>query len=143
MGLQLKEILTRSISDLSLARQLTHCTAQATAEEVTRLLQASSGGSIVVLEGKKLLGIFTERDVLKKVTLNPKDPKTVRITEIMTPNPVTVKRSSNLEEVLKKMRDGKFRHLVMVDAYGNAEGVVSMRDIMDYLAGLLIADGKN
>ncbi len=141
--LQVKEIMNRSIGDLGLERKMTQCTTETTAEEATRMLQASSGGSLVVVTDKKLVGIFTERDVLKKVTLNPADPKQVKMAQVMTPNPVTVKRSTTLGEVLNKMRDGKFRHLVVVDSYGNAEGIISMRDIMDHIANLMVQGLKD
>lgn len=142
MMLQLKEILQRSIADLSLTRQVPSCPPTANAEAATKLLQASGGTCILVGDGKKVVGIFTERDVLKKVTLSGQDPKTTAITTLMTPNPVTVNRQATVGEVLTKMRDGKFRHLVVADAYGNAEGVLAMRDLTDYLANLVISDLK-
>lgn len=143
MMLQVKELLSRSIGDLGLDRKVTQCSVDTTAEEATRMLQTSGGGSLVVLTDKKLVGIFTERDVLKKVTLNPADPKKTKISSVMTANPVSVKRSATLGEVLNKMRDGKFRHLVVVDSYGNAEGVISMRDIMDHIANLMVQELKS
>lgn len=138
---QIKEVLARAISDLKIVRKLAQCGKSATVEEATKLLQASEGGSLVVLDEKKVVGIFTERDVLKKVTLTGIDPKTP-ITKLMTPNPVTVKRSTTVGEALKKMREGKFRHLVVVDAYGVAESMLSMRDILDHLAGFIVEDVK-
>ena len=135
---QLKEILSRSVSDLGLARKVVQCDKTASVEEATKLLQTSGGGALIVLDDKKVTGIFTERDVLKKVALASIDAKKTNIDKLMTPNPVTVKRSATVGEVIKKMRDGKFRHLVLVDSYGNAEGMVSMRDITDHIANLIV-----
>ncbi|MBY0370675.1 CBS domain-containing protein [bacterium] len=143
MMLQLKEVLKRSIVDLSLSKAVPGCSPAASVEEATKLLQGAAGTCILVLDQKKAVGIFTERDVLKKVTLSGVDAKATPVSKLMTPNPVSVTRQASVGDVLMKMKDGKFRHLVVADAYGNSEGVVSMRDITDYLANLVIQDHAN
>ena len=89
-----------------------------------------------------MVGIFTERDLLKKVALATLDIKTTKISAVMTANPVAVRRQTKLSEAIGKMRNGKFRHLIVEDAYGVAEGVLSMRDIMDYLCNTLMQHAK-
>lgn len=133
MKLQLQEILKRPIADLTLTKELTKCSPEISMEEVVKILQASAGGSIVIIEDGKTVGIFTERDFLKKVAFNNQVSKDTKISAMMTKNPVCVKKHETLGQVLLKMRAGRFRHIVINDVYDIAEGMISMRDIMDYL----------
>jgi signal-transduction protein with cAMP-binding, CBS, and nucleotidyltransferase domain len=140
--LKLNEFFSRSIGDSSLTRPLAHCAPSASVEQVIKQLQTSNSGSVAVVENKKVLGIFTERDLLKKIALASLDLKTTKVSAVMTANPVSVRRQTKLSEAINKMRTGKFRHLIVEDAYGVAEGILSMRDIMDYLCNALMQDTK-
>lgn len=92
-------------------------------------------GSLLVMEGEDLVGIITERDILKAVATGSKLNET-RISEVMTKDVVTVGPQTTVREAAKVMADRWFRHLPVVDA-GKVIGVISQRDLAGILAGAL------
>ena len=87
-------------------------------------------GSVVILEAKKVLGIFTERDVLRKLALSGRDPKTVPVSELMTAPAITVDPAITPNEALATMLEHHFRHLPVVDSRGRLRGVLSIRNLL-------------
>jgi CBS domain-containing protein len=92
-------------------------------------------GSLLVMDGDDLVGIVTERDVLKAVAHNV-HPGDVRISEVMSKDLVTVGPGTSLREAAKIMADRWIRHLPVVDG-GKLVGVLSQRDLAGMLAGAL------
>ena len=84
-------------------------------------------GSVLVMEGEKLLGIFTERDTVRALSLSHDAPRH-QIVSWMTPNPRTVPPDNDADEALRFMLDSGFRHLPVVED-GKVVGIVSMRDL--------------
>lgn len=101
--------------------------------EVIGRLQSENKFSVLILEGKKVVGIFTERDALKKGLLQGTDPKTP-IEKLMTPNPVVVDPEDSLAVAIRTMHEGKYRHLPIVDSNDEFLGMISVRDIVFYLS---------
>jgi len=96
--------------------------------EVVRALREEPESAVLVVEEGRLVGIFTERDVLKKVVPHPErldDP----IRRWMTPDPVGLRPGDTIAVGLHKMAVGGFRHLPLVDESGIA-GIVSGSDLM-------------
>jgi CBS domain-containing protein len=92
-------------------------------------------GSLLVMDGDDLVGILTERDVLKAVATGTNAQET-RISEVMTKDLVTVGPQASLREAAKIMADRWIRHLPVIDA-GKLVGVISQRDLAGVLAGAL------
>ncbi|MGH2556901.1 MAG: CBS domain-containing protein [Actinomycetota bacterium] len=92
-------------------------------------------GSLLVLDGEDLVGILTERDVLKAVATGA-NIKDTRVSEVMTKDLVTVGPQTSLREAAKIMADRWIRHLPVMDG-GKLVGVVSQRDLAGVLAGAL------
>jgi CBS domain-containing protein len=88
-------------------------------------------GSLLVLEGERLLGIVTERDVLKAVGGGDLD---ARVDDVMTAQPETIDATEPLEQAAVLMLHGGFRHLPVLED-GRVVGVLSMRDLMTVVAG--------
>jgi CBS domain-containing protein len=84
-------------------------------------------GSALVMESDRLVGIFTERDIVRALGEHF-DAAGHSVSEWMTPDPVTVSPSTAAEDALKLMLDGNFRHLPVEDG-GRISGIVSMRDL--------------
>jgi CBS domain-containing protein len=104
----------------------------ATVREAARVMAEKSIGAVPVVEGRKLIGIFTERDIVAKVIALGRDVDRSRLEEVMTRRPETVSTHCPLAEVLEVMISGGFRHLPVM-SQGEVVGVVSMRDIyVDY-----------
>ena len=84
-------------------------------------------GSALVMEDEMLLGIFTERDIVRALGEHF-DAAGHPVADWMTPNPVTVEASTPVEEALRMMLDRNFRHLPVAEG-GRVSGIVSMRDL--------------
>jgi CBS domain-containing protein len=84
--------------------------------------------SILVIEDERLLGIFTERDLLVRVAAAGLDLATTKLRDVMTADPETIGAEEPVEDAVRRMDAGAFRHLVVVDG-GRVLGVVSTRDI--------------
>ena len=138
MKQQLKEILERSISELGAAKRAIHCEPELSIQAAIATLKSANVGSLVITEGTRVVGIFTERDVLLKCALQEIPLGSAKVADYMTPNPVCVQRFETIANALLKMKEGKFRHIIIVDSYGNLEKVVSLREIMDYLTTIFL-----
>jgi len=95
--------------------------------EAARQMKAHGCGSVLVTEGTRLLGIFTERDLVNKIVADGRDPDATTAGEVMTANPKTVESDEAAIVALRMMDDGGFRHLPVVDD-GRVVGVLSRRD---------------
>jgi CBS domain-containing protein len=84
-------------------------------------------GSVLVMDGDRLLGIFTERDTVRALSLSHDAPRH-QIVSWMTPDPKTVAPDEDGETALRFMLDNGFRHLPVVEN-GKVVGIVSMRDL--------------
>lgn len=90
----------------------------------------SCGAAIVVNKDHSILGIFTERDLLMKVAAEGKAIKGVKLKDVMTKNPKTAKITDDVEKSMRRMSQGKFRHLPIVDEDGKVTGMVSQGDFV-------------
>lgn len=133
MKLQLLELLQRPVNDMLHKTPVLKCTPDTSVKEAVKMLQDSRVGSIIVSQDLRIVGIFTERDFLMKIAFHKGDWTKEKISTFMTANPVCIQRHERIGKLLLRMRRGKFRHLVVVDSYGNLENIISMRDIVDYL----------
>ena len=93
-------------------------------------MASRSVGAMLVIESGRLIGIFTERDVLFRVVAKGLDAKRTRVAEVMTPKPVTVDADLPLGYALVVMHREGFRHLPVVKD-GKAVGIISARIALD------------
>src|SRR5919106_4494345 len=98
-----------------------------TVPEAATMMGERRVGSALVMEGDALLGIFTERDIVKALGEHF-DAAKPQVAEWMTRNPTTVPPGAPARDALKTMLDGGFRHLPVMDGE-KVIGVVSMRDL--------------
>jgi CBS domain-containing protein len=106
-----------------------------TLHEAARKMWKQQTGSLLVVDGDDLVGIITERDVLKAVATGTSLSET-RISEVMSKDVITVAPGASLREAAKIMADKWIRHLPVVDN-GKLVGVLSQRDLAGVLAGAL------
>ncbi len=99
-----------------------------TVRDAAKRMAEQRCGSILVVEDERLLGIFTERDLLVRVAAAGLDPATTTLREVMTADPETIGAEEPVEDAVRRMDAGGFRHLV-VGGGGRVLGVVSTRDI--------------
>ena len=85
-------------------------------------------GSVVVTSGRRVIGIFTERDVLNRVVAVERDPKSVRVDEVMSAPVACCQLDTKLSECKSVMASKKLRHLPVVED-GELVGMISIGDI--------------
>lgn len=113
----------------------------ATIGEVVSLLQKYSVGSVLIVGAEgKIKGIFTERDCLLKVIGKGFDMTKTAITAVMTANPETQKLDGTIAYALNLMSLGGFRHIPIVDDDNMPIGIISVKQVVDYLVKSLNDD---
>jgi CBS domain-containing protein len=98
--------------------------------EAAILMKDKGKGALLVVEGTRLTGIFTERDALFRVIAAGRDPSDTRLGDVMTPQPQTMHPDEPFVKALRLMHKRGFRHLPVVE-HGRPLGVVSARDALD------------
>ena len=104
----------------------------ATVAEAVALMRAEDVGCLLVTDQGKVVGIFTERDLLVRV-LAPNRPLGTPMRNCMTTNPVTVEPRDSVRTAVKRMEKGGYRHLPVVDEAGRPVGILSVRRVVHYL----------
>jgi CBS domain-containing protein len=89
-----------------------------------------SVGALMVLEGDRLVGIFSERDYTRKITLQGRNSKETTVNEIMTSTVFTVGAGTRTHDCMVLMSDKRIRHLPVMDG-DTVLGMISIRDIMN------------
>ena len=100
---------------------------QHTVADAVKLMRQHRVGCVLVSENKQLIGIFTERDLMARVLARGK-PLTLPVRECMTPDPVSVHSKDPISTAVRRMDEGGYRHLPVVDDKGRVLGIVSRRD---------------
>lgn len=103
---------------------LPKCTIYECAQKLDKL----KVGALLVMEDSQLLGIITERDILRKLMSRGDDPKKVLVSDIMTKELVTVLPSTTVNEATRTVTERRFRHLPVVEN-GKLVGLISIGDL--------------
>ena len=101
--------------------------------EAARVMKEHRIGCVLVEDGGKLLGIFTERDILTKLVGTGYDPARVQVDGVMTRNPETLTPEDPIAYAMQLMSVGGFRHIPLVDADRRPVDILSVKDIVDYV----------
>lgn len=90
-------------------------------------------GCVIVFSGDRLAGVFTERDVLRRVVGAGIDPRVMRVADVMTPDVITIPPHTTIEEVMTMFAEKRCRHLPVVDD-GRLIGLISIGDVSRWVA---------
>lgn len=131
-GMSLLAMVT--IGDLSM-RPHARVEVGATISKVIEEMKSKRRGAVLVEEEGALVGIFTERDLLNRVDHLDASWPDVAVRDVMTPLPMVIRREDSLVEAVRRLIQGRRRHLPVVDANGAVLGLISIRDILSYIAG--------
>ncbi len=105
---------------------------EATVFEAIKLMAEKNIGSLLVMSGGKLAGVFTERDYSRKIALQGKSSKDTRVREIVSSQVVSVTPHHSIEDCMKLMTENRVRHLpVMEDE--KVVGLVSIGDLVNWI----------
>jgi CBS domain-containing protein len=122
----------KPVSELLKSRQgiLWHVRPDETVFEALQLLAQYEVGALMVMEGGRLVGVFSERDYTRKIALQGRNSKETRVAEIMTANVYTVGPRTGTRACMALMSEKKIRHVPVLDG-AMVLGMISIRDIMD------------
>jgi CBS domain-containing protein len=123
-----RDILARKTS------QVITTEASASVLEATQLMNAHKIGALVVTEGERIAGMFTERDVLSRVVVAEKSPSSVLVSEVMTKDVICCEPGTPLDDASRILKDHRIRHLPVCGEDGKLAGVLSIGDINAYHA---------
>jgi CBS domain-containing protein len=103
-----------------------------TVRDSIRTMAEKNIGCVLVKDCERLAGVFTERDVLNRITPDL-DALDEPVGNYMTRSPETIRRQDSIAYALHQMDIGGYRHMVIVDRYGSPTGILSVRDILRFL----------
>src|SRR5579859_7657433 len=104
---------------------------EATVFEAIKLMADKNIGSLLVLSGDRLVGVFTERDYTRKIALQGKRSKETQVREILSGKIVSVTPHQTVEECMRLMTENRVRHLPVLEN-GKAIGIVSIGDLVNW-----------
>ncbi len=126
-------MIDKPVGEILKAKQgptLLSIAATATVAEAVALMDEKGLGSVLARDaGGNMAGIFTERDLMRRVVRQGRDPKSTPVSAVMTPEVRSVPSSESTVEVLRIMVEYGYRHMLVADG-GKPVGVLSARDVM-------------
>lgn len=102
--------------------------------KVVEAMKSKNRGAVLVTEEGKLVGIFTERDLVSRLDHDDALWSHVVVKDVMTPHPTVVRPYESVAEAMRLLIQGRRRHLPVVDDKGKVLGLLSIRDILAYVA---------
>lgn len=109
---------------------LWHVRPEDTVFAALELLAKYEAGALMVMDGGRLVGVFSERDYTRKIALQGRNSKTTQVSEIMTSKVLSVTPATRTRACMALMSERKIRHLPVVDG-AMVLGMISIRDILD------------
>jgi CBS domain-containing protein len=97
--------------------------------EAARLMKSEDVGSLPILEGERLAGVVTDRDIVVRAVAEEKDPRGMPVREVASRDLVTIRPDEDLSEALKLMASHQVRRIPVVDEDDRLVGVVAQADI--------------
>lgn len=131
-GGELEESITRHTVEVLCPKEPITVESSTIVREVVVQMVERKIGCLLVEDRDQLVGVFTERDVLNKVSSDLSALERP-VSEFMTPSPVTISREDSIAYALQCMDLGGYRHMAIVDDSGKARGIISIRDILRFL----------
>ena len=117
------------ILDLIKGQETYHADVEQTVFDVAHAMVERNIGAVPVLREDKLVGIFSERDLMKRVVVAGRDPVTTPVSQVMTEDPLTVTPDQDVETCMFLMRRHGFRHLPVCEG-NQLRGMISLRDLL-------------
>ncbi|MBA4190890.1 MAG: CBS domain-containing protein [Planctomycetaceae bacterium] len=127
-----RNIRADSVSRLDPSPPLAIDAASSVADAVAAM-RTGKVGCLLVTDRGRVVGIFTERDLLTRVLAAGRSLDTTRMRAVMTPDPVTVGPKDPVRTAIKRMQRGGYRHIPVVDEAGRPVGTLSARRVVHYI----------
>lgn len=120
----------KQIAELIEGRPLIHVDSRDNVRDAARRMSQQNIGAVAVLDDGKLVGVFSERDVMSRVVVPGLDPDATPVSKVMTRDIVVGAPGEDVDEAIQKMASVGCRHLPVVDG-GNLVGMISIRDLLE------------
>ena len=134
--------LTDNISSIGIKKAILK-DEDASLQSAIESMQSSHSSCILIINDNKIIGIFTERDVITKVVAKNLDLENEKICNYMTNNPETLHSDDSIAFALNKMTSGGFRHIPIVNTKSKEIYVISMQDIINSIGDFYFDDIVN
>ncbi len=121
---------------------LTFAPSTLVSEAVAKMTEMDYGSVIVVDEQRRVVGMVTERDILKRLVNQDRDPKETKLSDIMTANPRVARADDNLLDWLAIMSNERFRRLPIVDEHDRVISIMTQGDFVSYTWPDLLQNAK-
>jgi CBS domain-containing protein len=119
----------KTVGAVVAGREIYHVATEQTVREVARYMSERRVGAVAVLEGTRLAGILSERDIMGRVVAKGLDPDKTRVGDVMTRDLVIANASESHDEAVRKMKQVGSRHLPVVEG-DRLVGMISLRDLL-------------
>ena len=126
-----KSLKIESVSRLHPSPPIQLVSTQTVAEAIS-VLRREKIGCLLICDQGKLVGLFSERDLLQRIMAAGK-PLTLPLADCMTTNPVTVESKDSIAVAIERMESGGYRHLPVVDDSGAPVGILSVKRIVHFI----------
>lgn len=118
-----------TIRELVRDREVYFVRAEDTVMDAAVYMRQCNVGAVPVVSDGVLSGVFSERDIMRRVMIEGRDPNTTRVSEVMTPDPLVVSQDELVDRCMLIMKQNGFRHLPVIEE-GTLVGFLSMRDLL-------------
>ena len=119
----------KTVGTLVAGREVYHLRVEHTVREAARYMSDRRVGAVAVLEGDRLAGVLSERDIMSRVVARGLDPDAIKVGEVMTRELVVASASESNEDGVRKMKQAGCRHLPVIQG-DRFLGMVSLRDLL-------------
>jgi CBS domain-containing protein len=120
----------KQLAEIIEGQTLFHASSSDTVRDAARMMSDKNVGAVAILDSGRLVGIFSERDLMKRVVAVGLNPEKTVIANVMTKDIVVGKPEDDINAALQKMHSVGCRHLPIIDS-GNLVGMVSLRDLLE------------
>ena len=120
----------KSLGEIIEGHPLFHVKSSDSVRDAAKMMSDKNVGAVAVLDSGRLVGIFSERDLMKRVVAAGIDPMRTQVDMVMTKDLVVGRPSDDINDALQKMHSIGCRHLPIVES-GNLIGMISLRDLLE------------
>ena len=117
---QVREVMTRTVETIE---------PDTTLQEAAQRMEAKDVGPMPVVEGGRVVGMLTDRDVITRAVGAGRDPQSTRVRDIMTSDVVSCSEDTDVKEAARLMQENQLKRLVVLSANQQLAGIVSLADL--------------
>ncbi len=127
-------MMEKPVAEVLSKNSFLHVLPTDTVEKIVLILQKEKQSAVLVIQHEQLLGIVSKRDLLRRTAGSELKLSHLKALDVMTANPEIVRATDPLAFAVNKMAMGGFRHLPVLSEEGNPIGIISIQDVLSYLA---------